>query len=348
MKKHIFRFRPEIKILWILTDLIICGIVSSHYNGIAYSENIQKQDSVNTQSRYAVKCNQTDSTIQKTRHNFYKTDSIFSFRSPKGYFPSLLNNLEEQMVSPFKLSSKQWLMTVGAAGITIALFHFDGEIDEWARVQKQKHSWVNKTSPVITNFGGPWGIYSVLATGAISAVCSNEKGVQTALLATQAMITSGVWANIIKVLTGRERPMADYVFSKSEGGAWYGPFAAWDQDLAVRKPITAFDAFPSGHTATAFSIATVFATQYKDHKAVPIIFYSAATLVGISRLTEHEHWASDVFVGGLLGYLCGKQVVNHYNKTHQDKANPLSSKSKNKTEFSFIQNGNQIGFFLKW
>ena len=252
------------------------------------------------------------------------------------------------MVSPFKLSSKQWLMTAGAAGITIALFHFDGDIDEWARVQKQKHSWVNKTSPVITNFGGPVGIYSVLATGVISAVCHNEKAVQTSLLATQAMITSGLWVNIIKVLTGRERPMADYAFSKSEGGAWYGPFAAWDQDLAARKPISAFDAFPSGHTATAFSIATVFATQYKDRKAVPIIFYSAATLVGISRLTEHEHWSSDVFVGGLLGYLCGKQVVKHYNKTHQDKANPLSLKSKNKTEFSFIQNGNQIGFFLTW
>jgi PAP2 superfamily. len=34
-----------------------------------------------------------------------------------------------------------------------------------------------------------------------------------------------------------------------------------------------------------------------------------ATLVGISRLTERAHWASDVFVGGLIGYVCGKQVV---------------------------------------
>ena len=239
-------------------------------------------------------------------------------------------------------------MTGAAIGITATLIHVDNRIDEWARVQKSEHKWVNKSSPVITMFGGSWGVYSVIAAGAISAACKNEKGLQTSLLATQAMITSGVWVNIIKILTGRERPIADYTFSKTAGGAWYGPFSKWDQDLKIRKPVSEFDAFPSGHTATAFSIAAVFASQYKDIKAIPVICYSVATLVGISRLTEHEHWASDVFVGGIIGYLCGKQVVNHYNKTHRDPANPLSSKSKNKTELTLIQYSNRVGILLKW
>ncbi len=73
-----------------------------------------------------------------------------------------------------------------------------------------------------------------------------------------------------------------------------------------------------------------------------------ATLVGISRLTEHAHWASDVFVGGLIGYVCGRQVVAQYNKIHQNTDSSLSSKSKIKTEFTIIQNGNQLGFYLKW
>jgi membrane-associated phospholipid phosphatase len=255
-------------------------------------------------------------------------------------------DFEEQFVSPFKMNSKQWIMTGAAVGITAVLIHFDDDIDEWARVQKQDHKWVSKTSPVITNFGGDWGVYSVLAGGAVSAIFKNEKGVQTSLLATQAMITSGVWVNIIKIFTGRERPKADYTFSKSPGGTWYGPFAMYDQDLKIRKPVSEFDAFPSGHTATAFSIATVIATQYSDRKAIPIICYSAASLVGISRLTEHQHWASDVFVGGLMGYLCGKQVVKHFNKTHQNQS--LSSKSKNRSEVSFIQYGNQFGVFVRW
>src|SRR5664280_195084 len=280
--------------------------------------------------------------------NFYKVDSVFSFRSKKGYFPLLLDDFGEQIKAPFKMNGRQLVMTGAGIGITALLIHFDPKIDDWARVQKQNHKWINATSPVITRFGGDWGVYSVIAAGIISAAGRNEKGVETSLLATQAMITSGVWVNIIKIFTGRERPIADYTFSKTEGGAWYGPFSKWDQDLKVRKPVSELDAFPSGHTATAFSIATVFASQYKDTKAIPIICYSVATLVGISRLTEHEHWASDVFVGGIMGYLCGKQVVNKYNKTHPEPDKSLPEKSKNKTELTFVQNGNHIGFCLKW
>jgi membrane-associated phospholipid phosphatase len=348
MKKNLIYCQSQNKILWILSNLILYGLVSLGYNGTVFSANLQIADSVIVKSMTFSKTNQNKVDYQKPSTNFYKADSIFSFRSQKGYFPSLINDFEEQITAPFKLKTKQLLMTGAAIGITAALIHVDGEIDEWARVQKTEHKWINKSSPVITKFGSDWGIYSVITAGVLSAVCKNEKGVQTSLLATQAMITSGVWVNIIKILAGRERPIADYTFSKSEGGAWYGPFASWDQDLAIRKPISAFDAFPSGHTATAFSIATVFATQYKDRKAIPIICYSAATLVGISRLTEHQHWASDVFVGGIMGYICGKQVVNHYNKTHPGLDNSLPSKSKNKSELTFIQDGNQIGLSLKW
>ncbi|MGC1390122.1 MAG: phosphatase PAP2 family protein [Bacteroidales bacterium] len=335
-------------ILKILYNLITWGLVSFGFNCSLYSADLKMEDSLSTHHTIILQYNQNNNDNQKQTLNFYKSDSIFSFRSQKGYFPSLLKDFEMQITSPFKLKAKQWLITGAAVGITVALFNLDGEIDEWARVQKQKHSWINKSSPVITRFGGNWGVYSVVATGVLSAICKDEKGVQTSLLATQAMITSGVWVNILKILTGRERPIADYIFSKSEGGEWYGPFAVWDQDLATRKPVSAFDAFPSGHTATAFSIATVIATQYKDVKAIPVICYSAATLVGISRLTEHEHWASDVFVGGILGYLCGKQVVNQYNKSHSGQDKLLPQKSMTKSELTFVQNGNQFGICLRW
>lgn len=336
------------KISLLLKKLIIFGVVSLLYPGISYSAGLKVSDSIYSKFEFSSDSIQIRTSNLNPSLSFYKSDSIFSFRSQKGYFPALLTDFEVQIVSPFKLSAKQWLITGAAVGISAALIHFDGDIDKWARVQKQDHKWVNKTSPVITKFGGNWGVFTVIATGLFSAVIKNEKGVQTSLLATQAMITSGVWANIVKILTGRERPNADYTFSKKAGGAWYGPFSAWDQDLVVRKPISEFDAFPSGHTATAFSIATVFATQYKDIKAVPIICYSAATLVGISRLTEHQHWGSDIFVGGLLGYLCGKQVVKNFNKNHPGQDSLLQSKSKKKSEITFIQNGNQLGFCMKW
>ena len=306
----------------------------------AYPQNLQNIDSVNTA--------QNKVNYQKSSANFYKTDSIFSFRSQKGYIPSLFSNFERQLTAPFKFTARDWIITGAAVGLAATLLHFDNDIDKWARVQKQEHGWVNKSSPVITQFGSSYGIATVASIGLLSAVFKKQKGVQTSILATQALITSGAWVQLIKHFTGREDPSASYVYSKIPGGKWWGPFAQYDQDLPVYKSVSSFDAFPSGHTAAAFSIATVFASQYSNIKAIPIISYTMATLVGISRLTEHQHWASDIFVGGLIGYVCGKEVVGHYNNTHKNPDTLLLSKSKINPEFTFIQNGNQVGFSLKW
>jgi membrane-associated phospholipid phosphatase len=334
--------------LLFLSYIIVKGLILFTCCTEVYSQNLQAADSGNAPSVFSSDTFQKKISYCKPSAYFYKTDSIFSFRSPKGYVPSLVHNFGEQAAVPFHFKTKDWIITGTAMGITAALIHFDNDIDDWARTQKQKHNWVNKSSPFITSFGSNTGIFSVIAFGSLSAALKNEKGVQTSLLATQAMITSGVWVRLIKILSGRERPSAAYDFSRLEGGKWYGPYAQFDQDLASRKPGSSFDSFVSGHTATAFSIATVFALEYRDIKAVPIISYTAATLVGISRLTEHAHWASDVLVGAVFGYFCGKQVVSHYNKTHQNVFNSMQSKSKIKTELTFIQYGNQVGFLIRW
>jgi membrane-associated phospholipid phosphatase len=314
----------------------------------AYPDNLLVTDSISTKNGPYSEVNQNNTLIQKTSPNFYKTDSIFSFQSQKGYIPSLLYNFGEQVTAPLRFKTKQWIIFGAAVGVTATLLHFDSDIDKWARVQKQEHGWVNKSSPVITQFGSTYGICSLASIGIISAVFKKEKGVETSLLATQALITSGAWVQLIKHFTGREDPSASYIYSKKAGGKWWGPFAQYDQDIPVYKSVSSFDAFPSGHTAAAFSIATVFATEYSDSKVIPVFSYSMATLVGISRLTEHQHWASDVFVGGLIGYACGKQVVAQYHKIHQNNVNGLSSKTKVKPELTFIQSGNQVGFSLKW
>ncbi len=336
------------KISYVLRYLMIYSIGYFGCTCIAFSQKQQIPDSKIEQSVSRSKTVESNTSFPESSTNFYRIDSIFSFKSQKGYFPSLLNNFGKQVAAPLKFKKKEWIILGTAIGITTSLILIDNDIDEWARVQKQKHRWVDMSSPIVTQFGGSWGIYTVAATGLINAAFKNQKGVETTLQATQAMITSGAWVHLIKILTGRERPETDYVYSKSEGGKWYGPFAMYDQDIAPKKPGSSFDSFPSGHTAMAFSIATVFASQYRDIKVIPILSYSLASLVGVSRLTEHKHWASDVFVGGLIGYACGRQVVAHYNKTHQNPSNSLPSKSKNKTEITFFQYNDQVGLSLKW
>lgn len=289
-----------------------------------------------------------DTTTVSISNNFYKTDSIFSFRSPKGYFPSLAHNFGEQITSPLRFSKKDWLLTGAAAGITASLFFLDDEIDSWATVQKDNNKFLEKVSPVFTEFGDKYGYCVVGAIGTFSAVFSKQKGVQTSLLASQAVLTSGVWVQIIKLLTGRERPKGAYLYSLNPSGDWNGPFSRFEKQGEYNKSVFAYDAFPSGHTAVAFSIATVFATQYNDIKAVPVICYSTASLIGISRMIEHEHWASDVFAGAVIGYLSGKQVTKYFNRTHT-KINGLQfSESGPKAQVTIIQFGNQVGLAVRW
>lgn len=337
-RKMIFRYRNDIIskaaepfiIANKSTVIIFIFIFSLINTGLCQEAGIESKDTTGLEiSKDSVSYNfdQENPFI-----SIVKTDSLFSFRSPKGYFPSLINDFALQASAPVHFGERQWVITGVSVGMACFLLHDDNKIDEFARVQKQDHKMVAEISPRVTRLGGDIGMYSVIGAGLASAIIKDPKGLQTSLLASQAVITSGVWVRLIKILTGRERPMASYNFSKTEGGHWYGPFAMIDQDLTPKRSESSFDSFPSGHTATAFSIATVVATQYKDTRAVPVISYSLASLVGVSRLIEHEHWASDVLVGGLIGYACGKQVTSAYNRLFNNSYSRDSIPSRKKTD----------------
>jgi hypothetical protein len=313
-----------------------------------YSQEIQIADSS------AAK--QTESSMQQavsgTGNNYkpgrYETYRIFSFNSADGYFPSLLYNFGEQARAPFGFNLKEWLFTGAAIGVTAALISADGRIDKRIKPLKERYDFVNNASPVVTEFGNTYGVCLVGAIACLSAAFNDRKGVQTSLLASQAILTSGTWIQLIKLFTGRERPKAAYLYSQTSSGKWYGPFARFNSKLSKGKSVFAFDSFPSGHTAFAFSIATVFATQYKEIKAIPVICYSAASVIGVTRLIEHEHWASDVFAGALFGYLCGKQVAGHFNDKSRNSGNRKQGLRPGKGELTLVGSGSGIGLHLSW
>lgn len=67
---------------------------------------------------------------------------------------------------------------------------------------------------------------------------------------------------------------------------------------------SAFNSFPSGHTATAFAAAELLRTEYWDRSPwIGIAGYAAATSVGILRVYNNRHWASDVLAGAAIGFL---------------------------------------------
>ena len=241
----------------------------------------------------------------------FKKDSVLSFRSSKGYFPTLIHNLGYQATFTTRMKAKHFLLLGGTAAITFALIHYDQQMDDDIRPVKDRNPFLKSVSPHFTELGDYNGYMLLTGFGIYSIAFHKYKAFRVSLLASQAAITAGLWTRAGKILTGRMRPGATYNDPEYNADHWFGPFAAFNSKYNKNRGVAGFDAFPSGHTAAIFAMATVFSEEYKDYKAMPYVMYSVAGLVGVSRLIEHEHWVSDVFVGAIIGYLCGKQVTKN-------------------------------------
>jgi membrane-associated phospholipid phosphatase len=67
-----------------------------------------------------------------------------------------------------------------------------------------------------------------------------------------------------------------------------------------------YKAFPSGHTLTAFAIASALYFSAEKNKRTPLIsLFIIATLVGLSRSAVGAHWLTDVLGGAGVGIWCG-------------------------------------------
>jgi membrane-associated phospholipid phosphatase len=52
--------------------------------------------------------------------------------------------------------------------------------------------------------------------------------------------------------------------------------------------------------------------MYKDKKWAPPLAYSLATIVGLSRIYNNAHWASDVLAGAAIGFITAKAMTSLY------------------------------------
>ncbi len=116
----------------------------------------------------------------------------------------------------------------------------------------------------------------------------------------ESYIFTGILTVGMKVVLGRSRP-------EKNAGAW--KYNLFTLDVGEMS-------FPSAHTSTAFSLASVIAGQYNIW--VDVSVYTLAGLTALSRIYHNKHWASDVFAGAVLGILVGRAVV-HLNSSEKSK-----------------------------
>jgi membrane-associated phospholipid phosphatase len=254
----------------------------------------------------------------------YNENTEFTFAS---YFILLGSDLKQEITAPFHFTKKNWLTAGKLALTTGALIFTDEPVQKFAVKLKDSTRAVRNISKYVTKFGGLYEAYTLAALGAYGFIFKNEKMKTTTLLATQAYLTGGAMQYILKFISGRQRP---YFYNSNAIEAepkFHGPFSKSGKDINGKRLNSSF---PSGHTTVAFAAATVFALEYKDKPFVPILSYSVATLIGLSRITENKHWVTDVFAGAVLGYFTGKQVVNNYHRYAK-----LKSPDQKKNSVSF-------------
>ena len=232
----------------------------------------------------------------------------------KSYYTLLASDLKQVFTKPFHMTRKDWGNLGKFAVVIGALAFFDEPIQKGAVKLTGSHPGLKNVSKYVTKFGGRYETYTLAAFGAYGIIFKSQKIKTTTLLATQAYITGSAVEGVIKFISGRTRPSYYDPHVEAEP-TFRGPFLKPPND---GKKV--YSSFPSGHTTVAFAAATVFALEYKDHLVVPIIAYSAATLIGLSRITENVHWATDVLAGAAVGFLIGKQVVNNYHRYPKLKA----------------------------
>jgi membrane-associated phospholipid phosphatase len=71
-------------------------------------------------------------------------------------------------------------------------------------------------------------------------------------------------------------------------------------------------AWPSGHTSSSFTVASVLDEFYGPKVGIPA--YALASLVAYRMVDTGDHWTSDVVFGATLGWIVGHTVAGKHKK----------------------------------
>jgi membrane-associated phospholipid phosphatase len=147
----------------------------------------------------------------------------------------------------------------------------------------------------VSDYGGLYGPSAAVALGYIAGSLTHNDHLQkTAVLAGEAMADSILLNAGLGYAIDRQTPMQ----GDGMGRFWPHGTRTWPDGQSM----------PSDHSILVWSFAHVVATQYNG-VATKLIVYSLATTVSASRVMAREHFPSDVFVGGALGYFIGGYVT---------------------------------------
>lgn len=140
----------------------------------------------------------------------------------------------------------------------------------------------------------------IFALCLIAALLFYYKRKQQGLALLYSFLISGLVVQVIKNLVNAPRPK---LFFEA------GQYLHFIDGISLANN----SSFPSGHTATAFAIATVLVLTIKD-KSWQLLILIAAVLVGYSRIYLAQHFLLDILIGAIIG--SGSGILGVYLALH--------------------------------
>ena len=184
----------------------------------------------------------------------------------------------------------------------IGLMQFDDSIkDEFSKINSTKKNWLMEAGRI-------WGepIPSLALSGILlihGYTANDETTKKIGFEIGQSFLYSVSVTSGLKIILGRARPYTGLPSTT------FSPFSLNDSNWS----------HPSGHTTIAFSLSTVLAAN-TNNDALKVLAFIPAFLTATSRVYQNHHWASDVFLGAMIGYFTGKFVTDLH---QQNEVSPI-------------------------
>jgi hypothetical protein len=196
---------------------------------------------------------------------------------------------------PINWEGSDWLkLGLIGAGTFIVM-----QVDQPVREMFQRNPDYIKSAPI--EFGRYWGeLYSPFiiagSLGTYGLIKNNSSIQKLGFEIFQSTVYTEAIVALLKYSLGRARPYMN------QGKNSFGNLYLLNED---------YQSLPSSHTAIAFSLSTILSKNAQTD-FMKIAAYLPAALTAISRVYQDQHWASDVFLGGIIGYVVGDWVTSQH------------------------------------
>ena len=174
---------------------------------------------------------------------------------------------------------------------------------------RQQSRFFETSATIVRDIAQP-GSYLIGVTMYGAGMLSHDKKLaEVGLHGTEALAVGALVADGLKFTFGRARPFVDSVPNPDNWQLFRGTKGG------------NYQSFPSGHTTAAFAAAAAVSAETSrwypglTYALIGPVMYGGATLVGLSRMYNNRHWASDVIVGAAIGTFAGTKV-ERYHRTH--------------------------------